>query len=162
MPLMFFTTILLMCSQAYKGETAEITNKEQWASPRIVILGETGVGKSTLARLLLTGKIYNSDLSNFITKNGCLESTAKTTESSHTKDTCTNEGQLFNNDLNVLGDISPTNITIVDTPGFGVEDEEETKTMNSLVNELKYNVQFVHAFVLCFKESDNRMNIQVS
>ena len=155
--------ILLFCSQIYFGKAAvKVTNEAQWPSPRIVLIGGTGVGKSTLARVLLTGKNTGADITPFGPTDGCLESMADSGGGSHTKETCPFRNFLFNNSQDVLGDISPMEITVVDTPGFGAENKLERETIESLVNVLKYEVKFVHAFVLCFKQNDYRLNAQVT
>ena len=51
-------------------------------------------------------------------------------------------------------------MTVVDTPGFGVELEEEEETISGLVNFLKNELKFVHAFVLSFKETDKRITAE--
>ena len=51
-------------------------------------------------------------------------------------------------------------MTVVDTPGFGVELEEEEETISGLVNFLKNELKFVHAFVLTFKETDKRITAE--
>ena len=48
----------------------------------------------------------------------------------------------------------------MDTPGFGVELEEEEDTISGLVDFLKNELKFVHAFVLSFKETDKRITAE--
>ena len=47
-------------------------------------------------------------------------------------------------------------ITVVDTPGFGVGLEEEEHTIDGLVNFLKEDLKYVNAFVIAFKQMDYR------
>ena len=47
--------------------------------------------------------------------------------------------------------------TVIDTPGFGNNLVEEEKTIESLVDVLKDEIKYVHAFVIAFKQQDNRM-----
>ena len=157
-----WNVILLFCSQNYFGKAVKVTNEQQWPSPRIVLIGGVGVGKSTLARVLLTGKNTGADITPFGTTDGCLESMADSAGGSHTKETCPFRNFLFNNSQDVLGDISPMEITVVDTPGFGATNELERDTIESLVNVLKFEVKFVHAFVILFKQSDYRLNQQTT
>ena len=65
-----WNVILLFCSQIYFGKAVKVTNEAQWPSPRIVLIGGTGVGKSTLARVLLTGKNI-SNITPFGPTDGC-------------------------------------------------------------------------------------------
>lgn len=67
-----------------------------------------------------------------------------------TKKTCQDQGHM-------LGNFSKPIFTVVDTPGFGNNLVEEEKTIESLVNVLKDEIKYVHAFVICFKQQDNRM-----
>ena len=48
----------------------------------------------------------------------------------------------------------------MDTPGFGVQLEEEEETISGLVDFLKNELKFVHAFVLSFKETDKRITAE--
>ena len=48
-------------------------------------------------------------------------------------------------------------LTVIDTPGFGNNLVEEERTIESLVRVLRDEIQYVHAFVICFKQQDNRM-----
>ena len=41
-------------------------------------------------------------------------------------------------------------VTIIDTPGFGDDIENEQNTIEELVDVLKNKVKFVHVFVLAF------------
>jgi len=41
---------------------------------------------------------------------------------------------------------------VIDTPGFGNDLVEEEKTIESLVNILKDEIKFIHAFVIAFKQ----------
>ena len=56
-----------------------------------------------------------------------------------------------------MGNITKPIFTVVDTPGFGNDLVEEEATIDSLVNVLKDEIKYVHAFIICFKQSDNRM-----
>ena len=114
-------------------------NTEKFAGPRIVILGATGVGKSSLANVLL-GRDKNFNGDGF--DHGCFKVFGlRDGQSSVTKKTCHDTGRFLNS-------TSHDNITVIDTPGFGNNLVEEESTINSLVN----------VFIICFKQNDNRMH----
>jgi len=119
--------------------------EKNYASPRIVILGATGVGKSSLANVLL-GRDKNYKGSRFT--GGCFR--VSTGLDSITKDTCADQGYW-------LGDNTTEMVTVIDTPGFGDILVKEEKTIENLVTTLRDEIKVVHVFVIAFKQSDNRM-----
>ena len=42
-------------------------------------------------------------------------------------------------------------MTVVDTPGFNEDLEAEEETIDQIVNFLRNDLQYVHAFILTFK-----------
>ena len=126
-----------------------VDNENDYASPRIVILGATGVGKSSLANVL-RGRDKNYDGSNFT--DGCFKvmgyhNGGKTI----TKKTCPDQGHW-------LGLPSNKIFTVIDTPGFDNDiDEEEEATIDGLINVLKDEIKYVHVFIIAFKQQDYRM-----
>ena len=48
-------------------------------------------------------------------------------------------------------------VTIIDTPGFGDDIENEQNTIEELVDVLKNQVKFVHVFVLAFNGESPRV-----
>jgi len=122
------------------------TNEHRFPSPRIVILGATGVGKSSLANVLLgRDKNYNGHGH----RNGCFK-VASNLETV-TKATCADTGYWLDNTTD--GEM----FTVIDTPGFGDKLIEEQKTIESLVSTLRDEIKYIHVFVIAFKQTDNRM-----
>jgi len=117
--------------------------EEQFPSPRLVILGATGVGKSSLANVLL-GRDKNYEGAGY--SDGCFQ--VRGGLDSVTKATCAEAGLW-------LG--SAQSFTVVDTPGFGDRLLEEQQTIASLVTALRDEIKYVHVFVIAFKQTDNRM-----
>ena len=156
-------TILVVCqlklacllneSLAQKVGFDDISNKEfenegASDSPRIVILGATGVGKSSLANVLM-GRDKNYKGDGF--ENGCFKVLGlNNMGQSITKKACMDEGHW-------LGNPMMPKFIVIDTPGFGNNLEEEEKTIENLVDVLKDEVRFIHAFVIAFKQQDHRM-----
>merc|ERR1711976_364370 len=90
----------------------KVPNEDDYPSPRIVILGATGVGKSSLANVLIgRDKNYQNPDSE-----GCFNVGASINPV--TKATCAEVGSYLGK--NTAG----TEVTIIDTPGFG--DKMET------------------------------------
>ena len=87
---------------------SDISNEAKYPSPRIVVLGGTGVGKSSLANVLL-GRDKNYDGGEF--SNGCFQVSSRL-EGGVTKETCTDRGSW-------LGQSGSQDFTVIDTPGFG-------------------------------------------
>ena len=52
-------------------------------------------------------------------------------------------------------------VTIIDTPGFGDSLENETKTIDELVDVLKNQVKHVHVFVLAFNGESPRLSFSL-
>jgi len=123
---------------------SSLDNEGRYPSPRIVILGATGAGKSSLANVLL-GRDKNYDGQDF--RNGCFRVSSGL--DSITKETCADQGYW-------VGDTSQR-VTIIDTPGFGDKLVEEEKTIENLVTTLRDDIKYVHVFVITFKQGDNRM-----
>ena len=117
-----------------------VTNEDVYPSPRIIILGQTGVGKSSVANVLL-GRPPNYDGRNF-TK-GCFKAMEGTQPT--TKKTCADIGPW-------LGDPKNRRVTIIDTPGLGDESDEDQRTINELAKELKDDIKFIHVFMIAFDE----------
>ncbi|TRY78665.1 hypothetical protein TCAL_14414 [Tigriopus californicus] len=126
-----------------------LNNGKTYPNPRIIIIGATGVGKSSLANVLL-GRDKNFDGDNDI--HNCFTVMGLTNhQSSVTKKTCPDTGYW-------LGNTNNSKVTIIDTPGFGNDLLEEEQTINDLVTVLKDDIKYVHAFVIAFKQQDNRMS----
>jgi len=138
---------LLVCLfLQYCCEGAWLTsNEDQYPSPRIVVLGATGVGKSSLANVLL-GRDKNYQGYGF--QDGCFK--VSTGLDSITKATCADQGYW-------LGDADRQRFTVIDTPGFGDRLVEEEKTIENLVKMLRDEIKYVHVFIIAFKQTDNRM-----
>merc|ERR1719229_883869 len=139
--LLLFNLMLLSTSD---GEG--IDNESQYPSPRIVILGATGVGKSSLANVLL-GRDRNYNGSGF--QDGCFRVSPKFT-TGVTKATCADTGHWSGNPRNA-------EVTVIDTPGFGSDLVQEQQTIESLVEVLKTDIRWVHTFVIAFRQQDNRL-----
>jgi len=119
---------------------------DEMPSPRIVILGGTGVGKSSLANVLIgRDKNYQNPDSY-----GCFHVGAGT--EAVTKATCAQAGSY-------LGNQGGPNVTIIDTPGFGDDIENEQITIDELIDVLKDEVKYVHVFVIAFNGESPRMTI---
>ena len=127
----------------HKHEHVEkLDNEHLFPSPRIVIIGETGAGKSSLANVLL-GRDAQYDGSH--SQDGCFKVSWNTDNGKGlTTNTCHDVGYW-------LGNPNSTNVTIIDTPGFGEKMENEQQTIDTLVNVLKNEIKYIHAFVLTFK-----------
>jgi len=141
------TLILLLNSQVRaddKSDISIITNQDKYASPRIVILGGTGVGKSSLANVFL-GRDKNYDGSKF--HHGCFK-VSPSFDTGVTRRTCADQGKWLG-----IGE----NVTVIDTPGFGSHVEREQETIDGLIHVLKDDIQWVHVFVIAFKQNDNRL-----
>merc|ERR1719420_2336501 len=121
-------------------------NEDRYPSPRIVILGSVGVGKSSLANVLVgRDKNYNGRAFN----NGCFK--VSTGLDSITKRTCADQGYWMGNTT------GGQRFTVIDTPGFGDQLLEEEKTIENLVTTLRDEIKYVHVFIIAFKQTDNRM-----
>lgn len=125
-----------------------VKNENMYPSPRIVILGATGVGKSSLANVLVgRKKTYNGETFNY----GCFKVFGLNSQtSSVTTATCYDEGHWLGNKTN-------QRFTIIDTPGFGNGVLNEENTIDQLVDFLKNKIRHVDAFVIAFKQQDNRI-----
>ena len=145
--LLFFLTSDKNCSLSLN--TKEISNK------RIVIIGQTGVGKSSLANVLL-GRHGEYDGAGF--NDGCFKVGGIQGDGNAgnvvTTATCYDTGPY-------LGDPSKPKVTVIDTPGFGDKMEAEIKTINGLVDVLKNDFRYINVFVICFQETDDRMKISM-
>merc|ERR1712038_476449 len=136
--------ILLLLYNVASSVEIPTYNAERYPSPRIVVLGTAGVGKSVFANALFnrSSKYENPERECFeggLVKDG--KSGGKTTEA------CIQKG-YFLDDTNY-------EITVVDTPGLGMEKFEELASTKTIVAKLK-EVEYVHAFAMLYKEEDNR------
>ena len=138
--------LLLSLASIITSTGSPLVNDARYPSPRIVILGATGVGKSSLANVLL-GRDKNFNGTGFL--DGCFHVSPKFT-SGVTKATCADTGHW-------VGDLDNPIVTVIDTPGFGSNLVQEQKTIESLVETLKNDIKFIHTFVIAFKQSDNRL-----
>jgi len=111
-------------------------NDDEFPGPRILILGEAGVGKSSLAnRLLGRGFLHDSG-----DDKGCFKE-GQDFSDGVTMGTCHEKGYY-------LGDPNKP-VTLIDTPGFGVTDiNVETDHIDKLVDVLKNEIEHVHVFLI--------------
>jgi len=139
--------LFLLCHVASSVEIPP-DNAKKYASPRIVVLGASGVGKSTFASALLN----RSSLIESKPNTSCFkEGRNGRDDGGATNATCELQGHF-------LGDPGRGNITVVDTPGLGMRVDEDTSTGKKIVQKLRDEIKYVHAFVMLYKISDNRLS----
>ena len=107
--------------------------------PKIVIVGQTGVGKSTLANVLL-GQDVNCENCTFPICNGYESCTKETTYAT---------GKWLGSGLD---------FTIVDTPGFGDSDNDDNNLIDEMMQILKETIEGANTLVLLVDGSDERFD----
>merc|ERR1719495_1920265 len=108
--------------------------------PRLVILGQTGTGKSTLSNILL-GQAFDCKYCTFPVCNGT---------NSCTKDTKYATGKWLGK--------GGADFTVVDTPGFGDSDNNDNDLIDEMMNTLKNAVKAANALVLLLSGEQQRFN----
>jgi len=141
------TLILFLIYNVASSVKISPENDELFPSPRIVVLGAAGVGKSVFANSLFGRR------SDYKPGDGkeCFEG-GLSIKGGKTKKAC------FEKDF-FLGNESYGKITVVDTPGFGMGSLEEQESIETIVYELK-RVEYVHTFAMLYKEDDTRSTEQ--
>ena len=107
--------------------------------PHLIIIGPVGVGKSSLANVLI-GQPPDCDNCTFTV---CGD------------DVCTKETKYAVGKWKGNAD---QEFTTVDTPGFGDSDGEDNMLINEMVDTLKNVVKTANGFLLVFKGTDERFN----
>merc|ERR1719192_887848 len=102
---------------------------ENLPNPRLIILGATGSGKSSLANVLLgRPHSYTGDSDAAF---GCF--VADHGSDAFTKDTCARAGSWDGDDGKP--------VTIIDTPGLGDDVQSDRETVTQLVKKLKEEIK---------------------
>jgi len=141
--------ILCLVALLSRNVYAVVLSDGYLPEPRIIILGATGAGKSSLGNVLL-GRAHNfKDEENSGTK--CFVAGAGVDPA--TKDTCAQAGS-WNGDAG-----KP--VTIIDTPGFGDAIAADGKTVNQMVKTLKGEIKFLNTFVLLFNGKNSRFTLEM-
>jgi len=133
--------LFLLYNVASSFEIPDQENAKKFPSPRIVVLGTAGVGKSVFANAL-----FNRP-STFKSGKSCFEG-GKSEDGGKTTEACEQTGYF-------LDDPKYEKITVIDTPGMGMDNPEETLSTETIVKKLK-EIKYVHAFAMLYKEGDNR------
>merc|ERR1719361_552970 len=110
--------------------------------PKIVIMGATGVGKSSLANVFI-GESPDCTNCTFPICPGT-DSCTKTTAFAVGK--WLGEGDLF---------------TIVDTPGFGDSDNDDNKLIDEMMEILKYDINATNTILLTFNGQNERLDDKI-
>merc|ERR1719495_2883761 len=108
--------------------------------PRLVILGQTGTGKSTLSNILL-GQAFDCKYCTFPVCNGM---------NSCTKDTKYATGKWLGK--------GGADFTVVDTPGVGDSDNNDNEMIDEMMNTLKDAVKAANTLVLLISGEQQRFN----
>jgi len=133
----FFVLLVSLPWQAFSYKPAE--NDAELPGPRIIMLGATGTGKSSVANVLLgRDKQYDNKV-----QHGCF--TVGSGDKPVTTETCAHPGHYLSN--------TARPVTLIDTPGFGDKDvQKDLATVRQMVDVLKNKVQWVHVFGIAMME----------
>lgn len=146
--LLAYMAVLLLCLCVDAISVGGKCRQPDIPRPRIVIMGAKGVGKSSLANVLL-GRDKNFKGDGYT--DGCFNvTTGYGFTSMGTQKPCFECNNLLNKpDMPV--------VTVIDTPGFGDILEDDSPAIQSLVEILRDELKSVEVFVILFKQQDNRM-----
>jgi len=146
--MLFYLFVFSLSLNQYLQAEESSRNQKAFPHPRIVILGPAGAGKSSLANSLL-GRDEN--YVNIVDGKKCFESgvTGGGDGRGKTSDVCAHKGHFLN-------DESRPNITVVDTPGFDMREDEEEETISKVVEALRDDIEYVDAFAIVLKSDELR------